>query len=210
MKLKQILVSGLLLMGLVTVTVSHASDADSQHGFYNKSADMVEALSGKKKNLGKKRSLFGGGDDATRSLKRKKKVAVMQMDEQSGKYAETIYETGHELGNANLKVEFDFNSANIRKESHALLKELASALKDKALAKKQITIAGHTDTTGDDAYNMQLSVKRAQAVKNYLVAQHKVPSAKLKVLGFGETMPVIDNKSKNNRQLNRRVEILSQ
>ena len=209
MKLKQILVSGLLVTGLATMSVSNAGDADGQYGFYNKSADMVEALSGKK-NLGKKRSLFGGGDDATRSLKRKKKVAVMQMDEQSGKYAETIYETGHELGNANLKVEFDFNSANIRKESHALLKELASALKDKALAKKQITIAGHTDTTGDDAYNMQLSVKRAQAVKNYLVAQHKVPSVKLKVLGFGETMPVINNKSKNNRQLNRRVEILSQ
>lgn len=210
MKLKQILVSGLLVTGLATMGASNAADADSQHGFYNKSADMVEALSGKKKNLGKKRSLFGGGDDATRSLKRKKKVAVMKMDEQSGKYAETIYETGHELGNANLKVEFDFNSANIRSGSYALLKELARALKDNALANKQITIAGHTDTTGDDAYNMQLSVKRAQAVKIYLVAQHKVPSAKLKVLGFGETMPVIDNKSKNNRQLNRRVEILSQ
>ena len=205
MKLKQIFISIMLMMGLITA--SHSNDADTQHGFYNKSSDMVEALSGKK-NLGKKRSLFGGGD-TTRALKKKKKVAVMQVDEQSGKYAETVYETGHELGNANLKVEFDFNSANIRKESHALLKELASALKNNALANKQITIAGHTDTTGDDAYNMQLSVKRAQAVKQYLVARHKVPSAKLKVLGFGETMPVIDNKSKNNRQLNRRVEILS-
>ena len=206
MKLKQILVLGLLLMGVITV--SHASDADSQHGFYNNSSDMVEALSGKK-NLGKKRSLFGGGDK-TRALRKKKKVAVMQMDEQSGKYAETVYETGHELGNANLKVEFDFNSANIRSDSYALLKELARALKDNALAKKQITIAGHTDTTGDDAYNMQLSVKRAQAVKTYLVAKQGVSSAKLKVLGFGETMPVLTNNSKQNRQLNRRVEILSQ
>ena len=208
MKLKQILGTGLFFIGLVITTASNASDADSQHGFYNNSSDMVEALSGKK-NLGKKRSLFGGGD-TTRALKKKKKIAVMQVDEQSGKTAEIIYETGHELGNANLKVEFDFNSANIRKESHSLLKELASALKNKALANKQITIAGHTDTTGDDAYNMQLSVKRAQAGKKYLVAQHKVPSSKLKVLGFGETLPVINNKSKNNRQLNRRVEILSQ
>ena len=206
MKLKQILILITLMIGVTTA--SHSNDAGTQHGFYNKSADMVEALSGKKKR-GKTRSLFGG-EDTTRALKKKKKVAVMQMDEQSGKYAEIVYETGHELGNANLKVEFDFNSANIRKESHALLKELANALKSNALAKKQITIAGHTDTTGDDAYNMQLSVKRAQAVKKYLVAQHKVPSTKLKVLGFGETMPVIDNKSKNNRQLNRRVEILSQ
>ncbi|MCK5003431.1 MAG: OmpA family protein [Gammaproteobacteria bacterium] len=202
--LKRLLVSILLLASLSVAGIAQASE---QHGFYNKSSDMVEALSGKK-NLGKKRSLFGGGD-TTRSLKRKKKVAVMKMDEQSGKYAETIYETGHELGNANLKVEFDFNSANIRSESHALLKELAQALKSNALAKKQFTIAGHTDTTGDDAYNMQLSVKRAQAVKKYLVAQHGVASAKLKVLGFGETMPVVTNDSKKNRQLNRRVEVLS-
>lgn len=208
MKFKQILVSGLLLSSLLAITSLQAAELDNQHGFYAKSADMVDALSGKK-NLGKKRSLFGGGD-TTRALKRKKKIAVLQIDEQSGKTAETIYETGHELGNANLKVEFDFNSANIRNESYSLLKELAHALKDNALAKKQITIAGHTDTTGDDAYNMQLSVKRAQAVKEYLVAQHGVASKKLKVLGFGEAMPVIDNKSKNNRQLNRRVEILSQ
>lgn len=205
MKLKQIWFSGLLLASL---SITGAVQASEEHGFYNKSSDMVEALSGKKKNLGKKRSLFGGGDK-TRALKKKKKVAVMQMDEQSGKYAETIYETGHELGNANLKVEFDFNSSNIRNESHTLLKELANALKNNALANKQITIAGHTDAVGDDAYNMQLSVKRAQAVKQYLVAQHDVPSVKLKVLGFGETMPVITNNSKQNRQLNRRVEILS-
>lgn len=205
--LKRLLILNLFFIGAAATGVSHASDTDSQHGFYNKSSDMVEALSGKK-NLGKKRSLFGGGDK-TRALKKKKKVAVMQMDEQSGKYAEIVYETGHELGNANLKVEFDFNSANIRSDSYALLKELARALKDNALAKKQITIAGHTDTTGDDAYNMQLSVKRAQAVKTYLVVKQGVSSAKLKVLGFGETMPVLSNNSKKNRQLNRRVEILS-
>lgn len=203
--LKRLLLSSLLLTGLSFIGAAQASE---EHGFYNKSSDMVEALSGKK-NLGKKRSLFGGGD-TTRSLKRKKKVAVMQMDEQSGKYAETIYETGHELGNANLKVEFDFNSANIRNESHALLKELAKALKDNALAKKQITIAGHTDDVGDDVYNMQLSVKRAQAVKVYLTQKLQVPSSRLKVLGFGETLPVIANNTKQNRQLNRRVEILSQ
>lgn len=207
MKLKQFFVSSVLVAGLVAAMELKAADTESQHGFYNKSSDMVEALSGKK-NLGKKRSLFGGGD-TTRALKKKKKVAVMQMDEQSGKYAETIYETGHELGNANLKVEFDFNSANIRSESHALLKELAQALKSNDLANKQITIAGHTDAVGDDVYNMQLSVKRAKAVKDYLIAQHGVASSKIKVLGFGETLPVIDNKSKNNRQLNRRVEILS-
>ena len=208
MKRQKMTAALLSLVVLVAMSSVHAGDVDAEHGFYTKSTDMVEALSGKK-NLGKKRSLFGGGDEATRSLKLKKKVAVMQMDEQSGKYAETVYETGHELGNANLKVEFDFNSANIRNESYPLLKELAQALKDNALAQNQITIAGHTDDVGDDAYNMQLSIERAQAVKKYLVTEYGVSSSKLKVLGFGETMPVITNNSKQNRQLNRRVEILS-
>lgn len=70
------------------------------------------------------------------------------------------------------------------------------------------SIEGHTDSVGDDAKNMTLSQKRADAVKKYLVDKGVDPS-RLIATGYGETMPVADNNTKSGRQQNRRVELKS-
>jgi outer membrane protein OmpA-like peptidoglycan-associated protein len=72
---------------------------------------------------------------------------------------------------------------------------------------KMITVEGHTDSVGSDEDNMRLSQGRADSVRSYLVSQG-VPSARIKAVGRGESMPIADNKSPEGRANNRRVEII--
>jgi len=69
-----------------------------------------------------------------------------------------------------------------------------------------VEVAGHTDSTGSDSYNMQLSQRRAQSVASYL-AQQGVNSQRMITVGMGESRPVADNSTDSGRQANRRVEI---
>ncbi|PZO31710.1 MAG: flagellar motor protein MotB, partial [Betaproteobacteria bacterium] len=65
---------------------------------------------------------------------------------------------------------------------------------------------GHTDSIGSDAYNQKLSERRAQAVKDYMVSKG-VAADRIQIKGMGESQPVADNKTKEGRAKNRRVEI---
>src|SRR5438045_1014725 len=71
---------------------------------------------------------------------------------------------------------------------------------------EQFDIEGHTDSTGSDEYNLSLSQRRADSVKNYLVDQG-VETAQIFARGFGESQPKASNDTPEGRQLNRRVEI---
>ena len=70
-----------------------------------------------------------------------------------------------------------------------------------------LRVEGHTDSTGSEDYNLQLSEKRATAVKNELLTQN-LDAARIQTIGFGEAKPVADNNTESGRQLNRRVEIV--
>lgn len=72
--------------------------------------------------------------------------------------------------------------------------------------KTVVEVAGHTDSTGSDAYNQSLSERRAQSVSSYLTSQGVIPQ-RLIIIGMGETRPVSDNTTASGRQANRRVEI---
>lgn len=107
----------------------------------------------------------------------------------------------------NLKIEFDVNSFNIRPDSYDLLNKLGKALTSEKLKEKTILIKGHTDSDGNDDYNLNLSLNRAQAVKSYLVGRFSIPESTLKIYGYGKTMPLVPDNNPANKQLNRRVEI---
>jgi len=102
------------------------------------------------------------------------------------------------------KVYFEFGSAIIQKRSYGLLDEAAEVI----LARpdfRMIEIQGHTDSRGSDAVNAYLSGARATSVLEYLVAKG-VERSRLRSRGFGESRPIVDNETDENRALNRRVE----
>jgi len=101
---------------------------------------------------------------------------------------------------------FDFQSAVIKPESYAVVKEIAAVLKENASIK--IKVIGHTSSDGDDKANMELSMKRSAAVKDMLVSEFGLDATRLESEGKGETQPVADNKTKEGKMLNRRVEFI--
>jgi OOP family OmpA-OmpF porin len=109
----------------------------------------------------------------------------------------------------NLKVEFDVNSDAIRPESFGLLAELARALQGDALKARSVAVRGHTDSDGDEGYNLALSLRRAGAVKAFLATGFKIANERLRVEGWGEALPLAPNDTPEGKQLNRRVEIVA-
>ena len=106
-------------------------------------------------------------------------------------------------------INFDLDSDAIKPESYELLDNFGKALKG-GLADTHVIIAGHTDSSGSDAYNDALSVKRARAVKDFLIGRHQISDRRLVIQGFGESEPIADNRTPEGRALNRRVEFIRQ
>ena len=104
-------------------------------------------------------------------------------------------------------INFDVDSATIKPESKATLDDITAVLKSKPDWK--LTIEGHTDSTGNDAHNQQLSGQRAASVKTYLV-NAGIADARLATQGFGATKPVAPNETEIGRAQNRRVELVKQ
>ena len=99
---------------------------------------------------------------------------------------------------------FDFDKSVIKPEGKAKLDDLVG--KVKAINLEVIIAVGHTDSVGSDAYNQKLSLRRSQAVKAYLVSKG-IDKTRIYTEGKGEKQPVADNKTKEGRAKNRRVEI---
>lgn len=101
-------------------------------------------------------------------------------------------------------INFDFNSDTIRVESEPLLDQVAAMLKEHG--DWTVTLEGHTDNVGGASFNLDLSTRRAAAVKTYLI-KAGVPAARLSSKGFGFDKPVASNDTQGGRAENRRVEI---
>lgn len=107
---------------------------------------------------------------------------------------------------------FDFDKCNIREDANIELQKVLSIIK--AYKSTEIIISGHTDSKGSDEYNLKLSLKRANSVKEWFLINSSLPSSSLKTFGYGEKKPIASNKKKDGsdnpegRQKNRRVEFL--
>lgn len=99
---------------------------------------------------------------------------------------------------------FDFDKSVLKPEGKAKLDDLVG--KVKGINLEVIIAVGHTDSIGTDAYNQKLSIRRSEAVKAYLVSKG-VEKNRVYTEGKGEAQPVADNKTKEGRAKNRRVEI---
>lgn len=104
-------------------------------------------------------------------------------------------------------VNFDFDKATLRQEDIAIIDKDVTGL-DK-WGNVNIEVAGHTDSRGSDKYNMKLSQRRAEAVRNYLISKG-IAADRLTAKGYGESQPVADNATDEGRFKNRRVELIEQ
>jgi OOP family OmpA-OmpF porin len=99
---------------------------------------------------------------------------------------------------------FDFDKSALKPEGKAKLDDLVGKLK--AVNLEVVIAIGHTDSIGSNAYNQKLSLRRASSVRDYLISKGVVAN-RIYTEGKGETQPVADNKTKEGRAKNRRVEI---
>jgi outer membrane protein OmpA-like peptidoglycan-associated protein len=103
------------------------------------------------------------------------------------------------------KVLFDFNSSTLTPAANQVLADISKRLTDSAII--GVLVKGHTDSVGSEAFNQQLSQRRADSVAAFLVSQG-VAADKLHTEGHGEGQPVADNATDEGRAQNRRVEIV--
>ena len=132
---------------------------------------------------------------------------IRELDEQTAGTGVDVSELGDQeaiLVNLPDGVTFAVDSANISPTFRSTLDVIANSLIK--YPNSLIDVLGHTDSTGSDSYNLDLSKRRADAVRSYLV-QRGVSSARIETIGYGEQYPRASNDTAEGRALNRRVEI---
>ncbi len=115
---------------------------------------------------------------------------------------EQLDESGHIVTHG---IYFDVNSAQIRGESYKTLADILQMLGDDPSLR--LVIEGHTDTDGADAANLDLSQRRAESVRAYLMENGKIDGERLEAKGYGETKPIDANTTPEGKANNRRVEL---
>ncbi len=107
----------------------------------------------------------------------------------------------------NDQAKFNFDSFQLGEEAKASLDVFVQKLVEENRG-VYLEIQGHTDSTGEESYNLLLGRKRAEAVMEYFYKQYRIPLHRMQVISLGSSAPVGDNKTRDGRAQNRRVEIL--
>jgi outer membrane protein OmpA-like peptidoglycan-associated protein len=129
----------------------------------------------------------------------------VRLAESTPDFSHTIMSAGRYVTHGIL---FDTGSDRLKPESAAVIKSIAAGLQ--ANADLKLKIEGHTDSTGDAALNLDLSKRRAEAVKQVLVAEFQIDAARLTADGLGATKPLEPNDTPQGRAQNRRVEFVKE
>lgn len=167
---------------------------------------IVDALKSKGQTRGLTRSLGGTQPNAQeRSFinnLRGKATRAITVEERSQVAAIAKTKPGIDL-----EIYFDFDSAAITPRALPTLQTLARALANPELGGATFLVGGHTDAKGGEGYNKELSERRAEAVKRFLIEQAKVPADRLMAIGFGKEQ--LKNKLSPFADENRRVQVVN-
>ena len=166
------------------------------------SGDFVENIDNKIKFQGFKLGLaweFGGAKEAATEP-----PPPVQEMKKAPEAVPTVEQKIIEKGRATINVEFDTGKAIVKPAYYKEIEGVADVLKKYPDLK--IVVEGHTDNVGGEKYNLNLSQKRAEAVKAVMVNNFKIASDRITAKGFGFSNPLADNSTKEGRQQNRRVE----
>ena len=120
---------------------------------------------------------------------------------------EEIAEIASTKPKIDLEIRFDYNSADISKDSMSSVQELGKALSNPNLKGSTFVVAGHTDAIGGEEYNQGLSERRADTIKRYLTEKYGINGSDLVTVGYGETKPKDSNAPTD--PMNRRVQVVN-
>ncbi len=117
-----------------------------------------------------------------------------------------VYKQGNQLVIRMSGIKFPVGKAIIMPENYALLSKVQQAVR--TFGDPNVVVEGHTDSTGTAATNEHLSQQRAEAVKEYLVANQTLPAEHITALGFGSIRPLASNATPEGRAINRRIDVI--
>jgi outer membrane protein OmpA-like peptidoglycan-associated protein len=133
---------------------------------------------------------------------RNRKTRSLSMDER-----EEIAEIASTKPKIDLNIQFEYNSAEISKTSLSSVQELGKALSNPSLKGSTFVVAGHTDAVGSEPYNLDLSERRADTIKHYLVEKYGIAGNDLVTVGYGKTK--LKDASNPTAPINRRVQVVN-
>jgi outer membrane protein OmpA-like peptidoglycan-associated protein len=120
---------------------------------------------------------------------------------------EDIASVAKDKPNIDLEITFDYNSAEISQKSLPSVQALGRALTSPDLKGSTFVVAGHTDASGGESYNQDLSERRADAIKRYLVEKYSIQPADLVTVGYGKSK--LKDPSQPTAEINRRVQVVN-
>jgi len=143
----------------------------------------------------------GATEYTTRGIVRK----IVDADEDEGSAGAETTRAAHTIP---ARIEFAFNSADLTPQGRLDLDVFGEALLSNELSGRALSLQGHTDNVGSDTYNCDLSRRRAEAARQYLVKSFGVESSRIVLAAFGESKPMVANTTEAARHQNRRVEFV--
>jgi outer membrane protein OmpA-like peptidoglycan-associated protein len=120
---------------------------------------------------------------------------------------EEIASAAKDKPNIDLEITFDYNSANISTKSVASVQALGRALTSPDLKGSTFVVAGHTDAAGGEGYNQDLSERRADSIKRYLVEKYSISATDLVTVGYGKSK--LKDPNQPMAEVNRRVQVVN-
>jgi len=170
---------------------------------------IVRALAGPKKPLTRGLSLSPPSEAAPAPEQDKFLQSIRGRSTRSLSTAEReeIAAVAKTKPNIDLEITFDYNSANISQKSLASVQALGRALTSPDLKGSTFVVAGHTDAAGTDAYNQDLSERRADSIKRHLVEKFGIAGADLVTVGYGKGK--LKDPSQPLAEVNRRVQVVN-
>jgi outer membrane protein OmpA-like peptidoglycan-associated protein len=156
------------------------------------------------------RSLSGPTNDATKAAEEAKFVNQIRNRKTRSLSAgerEQIAVIAQEKPSIDLEITFEYNSATISQKALPAVTALGKALTNPELKGTTFVLAGHTDAKGGDGYNQDLSERRADSLKKYLMEKYGIAAADLVTVGYGETK--LKNAADPNADENRRVQVVN-
>ena len=161
--------------------------------------ENIAMMEGRVESIGAKRKL-------DQDLSQQAKARYQKIQNMFSEQEAYVFRQGDNVLLETHAFNFQVGGSEINSDNYDLLKKIMDAIN--VFENPDVMIMGHTDSTGGDAINLQLSRKRAQTVTDFLKKIGKLASNKISTRGFGESRPVASNETREGRERNRRIEVL--